>query len=666
MYVKKVVLVIFGFLLMISLVAGAPSITGVVGSMNQGSTVTITANSIGENATIYSWDTFESGGNGDPLAGNDPIIGFPWSLLHPSSNTPVAAYSTERAQSGSVSAKIAWKEPGWSGYSINAFGWAGKGPLQQLYISFWEYHDILRSDGQVAPPDNLNQKLMFTYGDHTPQEVQQWLPVVTNKGGSTFFLLSITQNNPPLTEYWDVGLGYMAKVKNWQRWETFVKFDNPSSHSTGEAKVWRNGVLHFSRENYHNNNVPGTAGFIDDLRIGHMFQGFASMTYARSYFDNVYVASSKARVELGDNQNYLSCSERIVQIADSWSGNTIVIDSLRTDGFGQGQTAWLFVIDENGAVSAGEEITIGAASSCDDGSCSGGETCESCPADCGSCPDCVIGEMITSWCDCAGDNYHSGYCCENGFQTFSCSPITGTCGANGCEPDETCESCPQDCGVCCGNGEINTGEDCDGSNLNGQDCTDFGFSNPVGLVCSGSCTYDDALCSDTPFVEVIVDDGDVGTSDDGHWIVGSLGGGYNDDYLFSSPEEDPGYWYEWSADLAAGSYEVFATWEPYYSRPTDVSYRISHSGGTASVGDVDQTQSVEWYSLGTYDFDGVATVRVISGTSTFDDGGTCADAIRFVQVSGSDLPGTIQELDEGYGLLYTLWHLVRFGAAFTV
>jgi len=234
-----------------------------------------------------------------------------------------------------------------------------------------------------------------------------------------------------------------------------------------------------------------------------------------------------------------------------------------------------------------------------------------------------------------------------------------SCDDGTCNGGETCESCPQDCGVCCGNGEINPGEDCDGSNLNGGDCTDFGFINPSGLSCFGDCTYNPGLCSDDPVVEVIVDDGDVGTSDDGHWIVGSLGGGYNDDYLFSSPEEDPGYWYEWSADLAAGSYEVFATWEPYYSRPTDVSYRISHSGGTASVGDVDQTQSVEWYSLGTYDFDGVATVRVISGTSTSDDGGTCADAIRFVSVDGSM---TIQEMIDGYGSIYNLVHLVLFGA----
>jgi hypothetical protein len=62
-------------------------------------------------------------------------------------------------------------------------------------------------------------------------------------------------------------------------------------------------------------------------------------------------------------------------------------------------------------------------SPCGDGVCDDGETCTSCPLDCGFCPKC-------------GD---------------------GTCNA-----DETCASCPQDCGSCekCGDGFCNDGEDC--------------------------------------------------------------------------------------------------------------------------------------------------------------------------------------------------------------
>jgi PGF-pre-PGF domain-containing protein len=51
---------------------------------------------------------------------------------------------------------------------------------------------------------------------------------------------------------------------------------------------------------------------------------------------------------------------------------------------------------------------------CGDGRCEGGETCSSCPQDCGRCP--------------------------SGRKAY--------CGDGRCEGGETCSSCPQDCGVC--------------------------------------------------------------------------------------------------------------------------------------------------------------------------------------------------------------------------
>ncbi len=45
----------------------------------------------------------------------------------------------------------------------------------------------------------------------------------------------------------------------------------------------------------------------------------------------------------------------------------------------------------------------------------------------------------------------------------------------------------------CGNGNINAGEQCDGSNLNGQTCTTLGFYGGV-LRCNADCTFDATQC----------------------------------------------------------------------------------------------------------------------------------------------------------------------------
>lgn len=47
----------------------------------------------------------------------------------------------------------------------------------------------------------------------------------------------------------------------------------------------------------------------------------------------------------------------------------------------------------------------------------------------------------------------------------------------------------------CGNGVIESGEECDTPALGG-DCTDFGYSNPAGLVCAG-CAHDPSGCVTT-------------------------------------------------------------------------------------------------------------------------------------------------------------------------
>jgi len=59
------------------------------------------------------------------------------------------------------------------------------------------------------------------------------------------------------------------------------------------------------------------------------------------------------------------------------------------------------------------------------------------------------------------------------------------CGNLICDNGETKTTCPGDCG--CGNGVINTGESCDGSNLNAQTCLTQGFGGGT-LTCNSTCT----------------------------------------------------------------------------------------------------------------------------------------------------------------------------------
>lgn len=111
---------------------------------------------------------------------------------------------------------------------------------------------------------------------------------------------------------------------------------------------------------------------------------------------------------------------------------------------------------------------------CGDGTCNGDETPETCSEDCLVANNCCVDhgglgctDPTIEACVCAEDSW----CCENEWDSycvgeveeFGCSVCVAVCGDSSCNGDETCDTCPADCGVCpvCGDGTCNGDEECD-------------------------------------------------------------------------------------------------------------------------------------------------------------------------------------------------------------
>ncbi|MBU1218324.1 hypothetical protein KKF34_15865 [Myxococcota bacterium] len=75
------------------------------------------------------------------------------------------------------------------------------------------------------------------------------------------------------------------------------------------------------------------------------------------------------------------------------------------------------------------------------------------------------------------------------------------------------ENCTVDTTECiefspnCGNGLIDNTESCDGTNLDGADCSEFGFNGGT-LRCSEICTYDTSLCTTENCGNELIDEGE--------------------------------------------------------------------------------------------------------------------------------------------------------------
>lgn len=110
-----------------------------------------------------------------------------------------------------------------------------------------------------------------------------------------------------------------------------------------------------------------------------------------------------------------------------------------------------------------------ASPTCGDGTCdTPAENCSGCPADCGECGGCSYGECTPRMRELCRSCLGCGSCCA------MCN-----CGDGACTGEESCETCPADCGPCtgCGNGTCDAGEDCKGCPADcgcpdGYDCVD--------------------------------------------------------------------------------------------------------------------------------------------------------------------------------------------------
>jgi hypothetical protein len=107
----------------------------------------------------------------------------------------------------------------------------------------------------------------------------------------------------------------------------------------------------------------------------------------------------------------------------------------------KGVSKILYIIIAVAVIAASVYFFAGLNESCGNGTChpEKGETCKSCPLDCGPCPAAAV----------CGD----GLCTTGEDNTkcpADCKP-PGVCGDGACGPNENCQDCPKDCA--CGSGE---------------------------------------------------------------------------------------------------------------------------------------------------------------------------------------------------------------------
>jgi len=327
-----------------------PVVSSIEGTIADGQELKIFGNGFGEfGGRIISWDDFEDQTIGETVHGNKSKIGAGWTTQYGYVGDAIV-FDNTRAISGSNAVKIDWsKEPD---SNIKAFGWSGQRPISNIYISYWRF-----MEGEYSQADADNHKQFYLFGSNS--DFPQFMPLIQAGGWHWYTYNNVGSTRASgLGERNSEGWGWGNTNKEFQRWEWHVELNSPIDAYNGTVRGWMDGVLGFNFDDYRARSVDGT---FDDFRLGHMARGMTDT--AKAWFDDVYTATTPARIEICAVSIWEECGKtKVLQIPqpEKWSDNSVTV-TIRDSGRFAGQGGFLYVVDSDGNVSSPYSLGPGAA-----------------------------------------------------------------------------------------------------------------------------------------------------------------------------------------------------------------------------------------------------------------------------------------------------------------
>ncbi len=317
----------------------APVIEQVNGTVAHASTVTITGSSFGSktNAAPLRWDDFEAGAVGQNLTGwsisSTKIEYRPKYVSVGRENTPGKQSAHQHFERNQYNAEI-----GIANYASKKF-----------YVSGWV-------KGKTEGTASRNVKLVSFRGKDFSDPEGRFDQYPDQAGNGHKYVVDC--NGTVKAQDWAVKQLIIADGE-WHRFEAWINLGTPNGNN-GVYTTWKD-TLEWG------NTLKGTFITSDcslyNAYIQHYFAtDTATDTKADYYWDELYVDTSLARVELGNADTWQKSTHREIQIASAWSPSSISF-KVNRGSFPLGQDVYLFVVDENGVPSAGRLVTIGASSS---------------------------------------------------------------------------------------------------------------------------------------------------------------------------------------------------------------------------------------------------------------------------------------------------------------
>lgn len=311
-----------------------PVITAVSGTIAQGNTLQIAGSGFGTKsaAAPLKWDNFEGGSNSAPLTG--------W-FLDANDGVNVPTYSNLVTRGNS---KMSARANFINGNTSSDFGITST-PLPVIYLDAWYYFDA------VAPYARNEKVFRVMPGAPGPGDLYWGFFCETYPHDSIVGADAGSTGND--SDWLKIGPDDLSRT--WSHLQVYL-VQSSVGVADGSAVIWVNGVKQLDESGNFLTRATSTSW--NEILLGNYFAHGGSGTDcpndygdAYAYWDDVYLDTTLAHVEIGDAATYASVRHREIQLPTAWADGSITF-KLNQGSFTSFSNLYVYVTDSQGRVNA--------------------------------------------------------------------------------------------------------------------------------------------------------------------------------------------------------------------------------------------------------------------------------------------------------------------------
>jgi hypothetical protein len=341
------------FLFLCSSALASPSISSVSGTVSEGETLIISGSGFGSHGLDIEWLGNASGNIEQGTLSND-FSKSGWSTPNGVSDEPI--YDDTYAWSGSQSIKAL--DTTTNSVMIFDYG-SGLAPGETVFLSWWTRIQTSNNSGQWKMfrlswregwTDTSPELPMF---NHDPVSGQEGMKQIIERAGGS---------EPNDTHWFDED--EMPLHGKWQRMDFLLEFstvgnrDGLITYQISDPAGGSPIITCDSASAPYPNWMSYGSGETERLRYFVWQNYFGNGLVANAWIDDIYIqVGTQARVEICDNAVWANCTFREIQNPTNWNTSSITID-LNEGGFADVTSAYLFVVDSSGNVSASYDLSL--------------------------------------------------------------------------------------------------------------------------------------------------------------------------------------------------------------------------------------------------------------------------------------------------------------------